>query len=86
MDQLSDLAEKYHSDEFKNNSQMKAKLNEMGSDMSLMMKRQMEGNLNSWAIHFCFHQLVCFAFATFYSIDRPSRYGQFDCCFLSGAG
>lgn len=30
--------------------------NKMGSDMSLMMKRQMEGKINSWAIKFCFHQ------------------------------
>jgi hypothetical protein len=28
----------------------------MGSDMSLMMKKQMQGNINSWAIRFCFHQ------------------------------
>ena len=43
-------------DEFKNNSRKKSKFNEMGSDMSLMIKRQMEGEINSWAIRFCFHQ------------------------------
>lgn len=43
-------------DEFKNNSRKKSKFNEMGSDMSLMIKSQMEGEINSWAIRFCFHQ------------------------------
>ena len=43
-------------DEFKNNSQKKSKFNEMGSDMTFMIKRQMEGEINSWAIRFCFHQ------------------------------
>ena len=28
----------------------------MGSDMTFMIKRQMEGEINSWAIRFCFHQ------------------------------
>lgn len=43
-------------EEFRINSKMKSKFNEMGSDMSLMLKRQMEGNINSWAVRFCFHQ------------------------------
>lgn len=34
----------------------KRNFNKMGSDMSLMMKRQMSGKINSWAIRFCFHQ------------------------------
>jgi hypothetical protein len=42
--------------EFRINRKMKSKFNAMGSDMSLMLKRQMEGKLNSWAIRFCFHQ------------------------------
>lgn len=42
--------------EFRINSKMKSKFNAMGSDMSLMLKRQMEGKINSWAIRFCFHQ------------------------------
>jgi len=42
--------------EFRINSKMKSKFNAMGSDMSLMLKKQMEGNINSWAIRFCFHQ------------------------------
>jgi hypothetical protein len=34
----------------------KSRFNLMGSDMSLMMKRQMKGSINSWAIRFCYHQ------------------------------
>jgi hypothetical protein len=46
---------KYY-DEFSINNKMKSKFNEMGSDMTLMLKRQFEGKINSWAIAFCFHQ------------------------------
>jgi len=43
-------------EEFIKNPHLQLKFNEMGSDMSLMMKKQMQGNINSWAIRFCFHQ------------------------------
>jgi len=41
---------------FVNNSQAKSRFNLMGSDLCLMMKRQMQGSINSWAIRFSFHQ------------------------------
>lgn len=41
---------------FKKDKQAKKRFNAMGSDMTLMMQRQMNGTLNSWAIRFCFHQ------------------------------
>ena len=32
------------------------KFNEMGSDMTGLLKKQKEGKINSWAIRWCFHQ------------------------------
>lgn len=32
------------------------KFNEMGSDMTGLLKKQREGKINSWAIRWCFHQ------------------------------
>jgi hypothetical protein len=41
---------------FKNNSLLRQNFNKMGSDMSRMLDRQMQGNINSWAIRWCYHQ------------------------------
>jgi hypothetical protein len=41
---------------FAKDSYAKSRFNQMGSDMTLMMKRQMKGTINSWAIRFCYHQ------------------------------
>jgi hypothetical protein len=65
-------------DEFKNNRQMKAKFNEMGSDMTLMMKRQMEGKLNSWAIRFCFHQFQHQLFSVHPAVSKIHNIGISD--------
>ncbi len=43
-------------DKFKNNGESKKKFNKMGSDMSDMLDRQMNGKINSWAIRWCYHQ------------------------------
>jgi hypothetical protein len=41
---------------FKNNSSLRHDFNKMGSDMSQMLDRQMQGKINSWAIRWCYHQ------------------------------
>ena len=41
---------------FSKNSRAKREFNKMGSDMSAMLRKQMEGKINSWAIRWCFHQ------------------------------
>jgi hypothetical protein len=41
---------------FINDRKAKLRFNKMGSDMTHMMWRQMQGIINSWAIRFCFHQ------------------------------
>lgn len=42
--------------EFKKNRQLRRDFNKMGSDMSQMLDRQMQGKINSWAIRWCYHQ------------------------------
>jgi len=42
--------------EFKSNRKLKHSFNKMGSDMSGMLDRQMQGKINSWAIRWCYHQ------------------------------
>ncbi len=43
-------------DDFKFNFLKKIKFNRMGSDLSLMLKKQMNGQIDSWSIRFSFHQ------------------------------
>jgi hypothetical protein len=68
--------EYYH--EFKQSTRLKSKFNEMGSDMSLMMKRQMEGKLNSWAIRFCFHQFQHQLFSVHPAVSKIQNIGISD--------
>lgn len=42
--------------EFKENKKLRSYFNRMGSDMSNMLDRQMQGKINSWAIRWCYHQ------------------------------
>lgn len=62
-------------DSFVNDSQAKSKFNEMGSDMCLMMKRQMQGTINSWAIRFCFHQFQKNLFSVHPSVSKIKNIG-----------
>lgn len=43
-------------EEFVNDSYSISRFNKMGSDLSLMLNRQMKGKINSWAIRFCYNQ------------------------------
>jgi hypothetical protein len=65
-------------DEFKESTKLKSKFNEMGSDMSLMMKRQMEGKLNSWAIRFCFNQFQQQLYSVHPAISKIQNIGFSD--------
>jgi len=65
--------ETYH--DFKQITSLKSKFNEMGSDMSLMLKRQMEGNINSWAICFCFHQFQHNLFSVHPAVSKVQNVG-----------
>jgi hypothetical protein len=41
---------------FKKNKELRRNFNKMGSDMTQMLDRQMQGKLDSWAIRWCYHQ------------------------------
>lgn len=43
---------------FKGDQQKRKQFNQMGSDMSSMLDKQMTGLLDSWAIRWCFHQFI----------------------------
>lgn len=43
---------------FKGDRQKRKQFNQMGSDMSSMLDKQMTGRLDSWAIRWCFHQFM----------------------------
>ncbi|TDD95072.1 glycosyltransferase [Flavobacterium cellulosilyticum] len=66
-------AQSYES--FVKDSQAKSRFNQMGSDMCLMMKRQMQGKINSWAIRFCFHQFQNDLYSVHPSISKIQNIG-----------
>jgi hypothetical protein len=43
-------------DRFRNDKEAKKGFNRMGSDMAGMLDKQMRGEINSWAIRWCYHQ------------------------------
>jgi hypothetical protein len=65
-------------DNFKNNPILKSKFNEMGSDLSFMMKKQMQGIINSWAIRFNFHQFQYQMYSVHPAISKIKNIGLSD--------
>jgi hypothetical protein len=61
--------------EFKNNRRNIKSFNEGGSDMSSMLKRQMQGKINSWAIIFCYHQWKTKRVTVFPTISKALNLG-----------
>lgn len=68
----------HYYDEYKNNRQLQSKFKEMGSDLSLMIKKQLEGKINSWAIRFCFHQFQHQMFSVHPAISKIENIGISD--------
>jgi len=62
-------------EDFKYNRKLKKQFNRMGSDMSYMLKKQMQGYLDSWAIRFCFHQFNNNLFSVVPAISKTSNIG-----------
>jgi hypothetical protein len=61
--------------EFSKNSGMKTEFNAMGSDLSHMLKMQMEGYINSWAIRFCFYQFNHKLYSVHPAVSKISNEG-----------
>ncbi len=60
---------------FANNVHLKSSFNAMGSDLSSMLTRQMEGKINSWAIRWCYSQFKLDKFSVFPVISKIENIG-----------
>lgn len=60
---------------FKANKKQQKDFNSMGSDMSSMLAKQMNGNINSWAIRWCFDQFLKKSYTVFPMISKVSNIG-----------
>ncbi|GMV78690.1 MAG: hypothetical protein AMXMBFR79_18200 [Chitinophagaceae bacterium] len=60
---------------FKNNAKQRALFNNMGSDLSSMLDKQMNGKLDSWAIRFYYHQFKNKLFTIYPSVSKVINKG-----------
>ncbi|WP_256010001.1 sugar transferase [Desertivirga xinjiangensis] len=63
----------YH--EFSKSTRIQKDFNRMGSDLSGMLIRQMNGKINSWAIRWCYHQFKTKTFTAFPVISKIQNIG-----------
>lgn len=61
--------------EFKNNKMDRAAFAAIGSDMNKMLDRQMNGELDSWAIRWCFHQFISNTFSVHPVLSKVENIG-----------
>ena len=64
--------------QFKNNKQFKKQFNRIGSDLTSMLKSQMEGVLDSWAIRLTYHQFKYNLFSVFPTVSKIQNIGMND--------
>ena len=61
--------------EFSNNKKLQKQFSALGSDVNLMLKRQMEGNLDSWLIRFVFNQFQVKGITVYPTISKVINNG-----------
>ncbi|MET7030071.1 glycosyltransferase family protein [Sediminicola luteus] len=61
--------------EFNKDKRAKKRFNSMGSDMSRMLEKQMNGKLNSWAIRWCYHQFKYELYTVFPTVSKINNIG-----------
>lgn len=54
---------------------MKVRFNKMGSDMSAMLRKKMEGRIDSWAIRWCFHQFKHNLYSVYPTVSKVHNIG-----------
>lgn len=64
--------------DFRTNKKMVKEFNNGGSDLAGMLKRQMEGKINSWAIRWCYHQFKVKKFTAYPVISKIQNIGFSD--------
>ena len=60
---------------FRGNKEVRKAFNRMGSDLSSMLDRQMNGEINSWAIRFCYHQFRQRQYTVFPAVSKVNNIG-----------
>ena len=61
--------------EFYSNKKLVKKFKAGGSDMPRMLRRQMEGKIDSWAIRFCYHQFKNELYTVFPNLSKIQSIG-----------
>lgn len=62
-------------DTLRRDSHFKKSFNKMGSDMFKMLRDQMLGNIDSWAIRWCYNQYLCQTFTVYPTISKVQNIG-----------
>lgn len=62
-------------DAFISNKRKRAEFNKGGSDLSGMLKRQIEGKINSWSIRFCYQEYKAKAFTVYPVVSKIQNIG-----------
>ena len=60
---------------FKDDNAQKKAFNKMGSDLSSMLKKQMDGSINSWAVRWCYHQFKYDLYSVYPMISKVKNIG-----------
>ncbi|WP_282132736.1 sugar transferase [Cellulophaga baltica] len=61
--------------QFEKNTIAKKKFNNMGSDMTFMLAKQMKGSIDSWAIRWCYHQFRNDLYTVFPMVSKINNIG-----------
>jgi hypothetical protein len=62
-------------DSFSKDSSARKNFNKMGSDMSSMLEKQIKGEINSWAIRWCYHQFRNNLYTVFPAVSKVENIG-----------
>ena len=60
---------------FAENKAAQRRFNAMGSDMSAMLAKQMQGKISSWAIRWCYHQFKNGLYTVYPTVSKVSNIG-----------
>lgn len=60
---------------FLHNRKRQKEFNRMGSDMTRMLKNQMKGEINSWAIRWCYNQFLMNKYSVYPTVSKVQHNG-----------
>lgn len=61
--------------DFQNDSKLKMEFSKLGSDVNLMLKRQMNGEIDSWGIRFMYHQFKVKGLTIYPKVSKVNNIG-----------